>query len=272
MSSDVTNEVNTPIGIVNTAASIIRQRLSSEAITTFASRTTVVDTEKPNDGVLVSTSNEGPDPCRSPHKTQARSSVLTLTGRLVLDDVEAELRGALDGLIRQGRVKLVLNLQDVIYVDSAGLGFLVSKYVSVHRRGGDMKLVRVQPRVAHVLGDHPVVADLRDLRVGRGRRAGIRARARSQPGASVQADVALVPVRRRWPPVTWGGSRGAGSTPTTNAVVALCRKGNREDTLVFLRVFASSWLHSLLGSGESSANPPAAAATDPISAVSQIAA
>ena len=77
--------------------------------------------------------------------------VLTLTGRLVLEDVEAELRGALDGLIRQGRVKLVLNLQDVTYVDSAGLGFLVSRYVSVHRRGGDMKLVRVQPRVAHVL-------------------------------------------------------------------------------------------------------------------------
>jgi anti-anti-sigma factor len=77
--------------------------------------------------------------------------VLTLTGRLVLEDVEAELRGALDGLIRQGRLKLVLNLQDVTYVDSAGLGFLVSRYVSVHRRGGDMKLVRVQPRVAHVL-------------------------------------------------------------------------------------------------------------------------
>ena len=77
--------------------------------------------------------------------------VLTLTGRLVLEDVEAQLRGALDGLIQQGRVKLVLNLQDVTYVDSAGLGFLVSKYVSVHRRSGDMKLVRVQPRVAHVL-------------------------------------------------------------------------------------------------------------------------
>ena len=77
--------------------------------------------------------------------------VLTLTGRLVLEDVEAQLRGALDGLIQQGRVKLVLNLQDVTYVDSAGLGFLASKYVSVHRRSGDMKLVRVQPRVAHVL-------------------------------------------------------------------------------------------------------------------------
>jgi anti-sigma B factor antagonist len=77
--------------------------------------------------------------------------VLTLKGRLVLEDVEAELRAAIDGLIQQGRVKLVLNLQEVAYVDSAGLGFLVSKYVSLQRRGGDMALVGVSPRVAHVL-------------------------------------------------------------------------------------------------------------------------
>jgi anti-sigma B factor antagonist len=77
--------------------------------------------------------------------------VLTLEGRLVLEDVEAELRGAIDGLIEQGRVRLVLNLRDVAYIDSAGLGFLVSKYVSAHRRGGHMALVGVTPRVAHVL-------------------------------------------------------------------------------------------------------------------------
>jgi anti-anti-sigma factor len=77
--------------------------------------------------------------------------VLTLKGRLVLEDVEVELRAAIDGLIQQGRVNLVLNLQDVTYVDSAGLGFLVSKYVSVQRRGGNMALVGASPRVAHVL-------------------------------------------------------------------------------------------------------------------------
>jgi len=77
--------------------------------------------------------------------------VLSLDGRLVLEDVEAQLRGAIDGLIEQGRVRLVLNLRDVAYIDSAGLGFLVSKYVSVHRRGGNMVLVGVSPRVAHVL-------------------------------------------------------------------------------------------------------------------------
>lgn len=77
--------------------------------------------------------------------------VLTLKGRLVLEDVEAQLRGTIDQLIQQGRVRLVLNLREVTYLDSAGLGFLVGKYVSLHRQGGDIKLVAPTPRVAHVL-------------------------------------------------------------------------------------------------------------------------
>jgi anti-sigma B factor antagonist len=77
--------------------------------------------------------------------------ILTLHGRLVLEEVEAELREKFDDVIEHGQVKVVVNLHDVAYVDSAGLGFLVSKYVSLHRRGGDIKLVQVTPRVAHVL-------------------------------------------------------------------------------------------------------------------------
>jgi anti-sigma B factor antagonist len=77
--------------------------------------------------------------------------ILKLTGRLVLEDVEAQLREALDDLIDHGRVSLILNLAEISYIDSAGLGFLVSKYVSLHRSGGDIKLVAVTPRVAHVL-------------------------------------------------------------------------------------------------------------------------
>jgi len=77
--------------------------------------------------------------------------ILTLHGRLVLEEVEAQLRARFDDMIERGRVKVALNLHDVAYLDSAGLGFLVSKYVSLHRRGGDVKLVQVTPRVSHVL-------------------------------------------------------------------------------------------------------------------------
>ena len=78
-------------------------------------------------------------------------TVLTLKGRFVLEELDGSLRGTLDRLIQQGRVKFVLDLGDVTYIDSAGVGFLVSKYVTTQRRGGGIKLARVPPRVAHVL-------------------------------------------------------------------------------------------------------------------------
>lgn len=77
-------------------------------------------------------------------------TVLNLKGRLILEDC-SELREAVDALVQQGRPKLVLDLQDVPYIDSAGLGILVAKYLSVRRVGGDIKLVHLGPRSSHVL-------------------------------------------------------------------------------------------------------------------------
>jgi anti-sigma B factor antagonist len=76
-------------------------------------------------------------------------NVLTLNGRMVTEDGDA-LLSAIDGLVQQGRVKLVLDLRDVTYIDSSGLGQLVSKYVSVRRRGGDVKLLHLTPRSSHL--------------------------------------------------------------------------------------------------------------------------
>jgi len=78
-------------------------------------------------------------------------TILVLNGRLVLEDLDAQLRPTLEALIQRGRLKLVLDVTNVSYIDSAGVGFLVSKYVSAHRRGGGIKLVHVTPRVARVL-------------------------------------------------------------------------------------------------------------------------
>lgn len=78
-------------------------------------------------------------------------TVLNLKGRMVLDEGEIPLRQHVDELVQQGRVKLVLDLQDVTYIDSAGLGTLVGKYVSVHRHGGTIKLLHLTPRTAHVM-------------------------------------------------------------------------------------------------------------------------
>ncbi len=78
-------------------------------------------------------------------------AVLQLTGRLVLEDMDSPLRDEIERLIRDGRVKLVLDLNAVTYIDSAGLGLLVAKFVSLRSRGGDLRLVHLTPRSMHLM-------------------------------------------------------------------------------------------------------------------------
>jgi anti-sigma B factor antagonist len=71
---------------------------------------------------------------------------------MVLEEGDTPLNRCVEALVDTGRVKLVLDMHEVTYVDSAGLGTMVANYVRVHRRGGDIKLVHPTPRSAQVLG------------------------------------------------------------------------------------------------------------------------
>lgn len=73
-------------------------------------------------------------------------TILRLTGRLVLFEGDAILRQYVDDLVRQGRVKLLLDFAAVTYIDSAGVGMLIAKYLSVRRKGGDLKLLQLTAR------------------------------------------------------------------------------------------------------------------------------
>ena len=73
-------------------------------------------------------------------------TILRLTGRLVLFEGDAVLRQYVDDLVRQGRVKLLLDFAAVTYIDSAGIGMLIAKYLSVRRKGGDLKLLQLTAR------------------------------------------------------------------------------------------------------------------------------
>ena len=73
-------------------------------------------------------------------------SILDLKGRLVLEEGDAVLRNRINELVSDGRIKIVVNLKDVTYVDSCGVGVLISKYVSVRKKGGDLKLLYLTPR------------------------------------------------------------------------------------------------------------------------------
>lgn len=73
-------------------------------------------------------------------------ALLDLNGRLVLDDGEAMLRDRVNDLVGRGSLHIVVNLRDVNYIDSCGLGVLIAKLVSVRQKGGDLKLLNVSPR------------------------------------------------------------------------------------------------------------------------------
>src|SRR4051812_22423073 len=77
--------------------------------------------------------------------------ILELSGRLVFDDGDALLRERVDALVSVGNVRLLIDLTGVDYVDSAGIGVLIAKYLSVRRRGGDLKLLRLSSRTHHAL-------------------------------------------------------------------------------------------------------------------------
>ena len=78
-------------------------------------------------------------------------TVLDLKGRLVLEEGDTVLRDCLAGLLREARFKIVLNLGDVSYIDSCGIGVLIAKFVSFRRKGGDVRLLHVTPRSMHLL-------------------------------------------------------------------------------------------------------------------------
>jgi anti-sigma B factor antagonist len=73
-------------------------------------------------------------------------TVLDIVGRLTIDEAAQHLKDKINSLIAQGRTKVVLNLKNVPYIDSGGLGQLVASYGSVMKAGGALKLLNVNTR------------------------------------------------------------------------------------------------------------------------------
>lgn len=78
-------------------------------------------------------------------------TVLQLGGRIVFGDGAPELRARLNDLLDEARLKFLLDLREVTYIDSFGVGVIAAKFVSVRRKGGDMKLLRLSPRTYRVM-------------------------------------------------------------------------------------------------------------------------
>jgi anti-anti-sigma factor len=97
-------------------------------------------------------------------RTVGDITILDLQGRLILDDGFEPLRQALNRLIGQGRLKLLLNLDGVTYLDSAGIGLIACKYVTVHRHGGQLKLCNLHTKTYEVLNITKLLTVFESLR------------------------------------------------------------------------------------------------------------
>ena len=75
-----------------------------------------------------------------------RVTVLDVVGRLTIDQGAQHLKDKINSLISQQRTQIVLNLKNVPYIDSGGLGQLVASYGSVMKTGGALKLLNVTAR------------------------------------------------------------------------------------------------------------------------------
>ena len=78
-------------------------------------------------------------------------TVLDLDGRLILDDGFEPLRLALNRVIGAGRRQLLLNMDRVTFLDSAGIGLIACKYVTLCRHGGQLKLCNLRAKSHEVL-------------------------------------------------------------------------------------------------------------------------
>jgi anti-sigma B factor antagonist len=78
-------------------------------------------------------------------------TVVDMSGRITLGEGSVILRDTIRDLVGKGQKKILLNLGDVTYIDSSGIGELVSAFTAVRREGGELKLLNLTKKVHDLL-------------------------------------------------------------------------------------------------------------------------
>ena len=78
-------------------------------------------------------------------------TVLDLSGKITIGEGSVSLRSAIRRLIEEGKKKILLNLAQVSYVDSSGIGELVSSYTTIGRENGQLKLLNLTQKIQDLL-------------------------------------------------------------------------------------------------------------------------
>ena len=77
--------------------------------------------------------------------------ILDLEGNIILGEGSRELRQAIRDLLQLGEKKILLNLEDVFYIDSSGLGELVATHIALQKNDGECRLVHLSPKVNELM-------------------------------------------------------------------------------------------------------------------------
>ena len=78
-------------------------------------------------------------------------NIVDCSGRITLGEGSVVLRDAVKDLLGKGQKKILLNLGDVNYIDSSGIGELVSAFTTVKNQGGELKLLNLTKKVHDLL-------------------------------------------------------------------------------------------------------------------------
>ena len=78
-------------------------------------------------------------------------TILDLGGKVTIGEGSVALRNAIRRLLGEGKTKILLNLAEVNYIDSSGIGELVSSFTAVNKEGGTLKLLNLTQKIQDLL-------------------------------------------------------------------------------------------------------------------------
>jgi anti-sigma B factor antagonist len=78
-------------------------------------------------------------------------TVLDMDGKITIGEGSVALRTAIRRLLEEGKKKILLNLAKVGYIDSSGIGELVSSYTAINKEGGELKLLNLTQKLQDLL-------------------------------------------------------------------------------------------------------------------------
>jgi anti-sigma B factor antagonist len=84
-------------------------------------------------------------------RTLGDVTIVDISGRIVLGEESASLRSLVSDLLSKGHKEILLNLADVDYIDSSGLGHMVAAFTSVRKQDGQLKLLKVTNKVRDLI-------------------------------------------------------------------------------------------------------------------------